>query len=85
MVKKIKNFLILLLLALFITSNSFADNHMVVELDSASSGGAKFVKIPKNAARDFLKEKGLDPILVKSEEEAKNFDIESNKGKYWNK
>ena len=59
MVKKIKNFLILLLLALFITSNSFADNHTVVELDSASSGGAKFVKIPKNAARDFLKKKVL--------------------------
>ena len=65
MVKKIKNFLILLLLALFITSNSFADNHTVVELDSASSGGAKFVKIPKNAARDFLKEKGLKEGLNK--------------------
>ena len=36
----------------------------------------------KDIALDFLKEKELDPVLVQSEEEAKNFDIESNKGKY---
>ena len=36
----------------------------------------------KNIALDFLKEKGLEPALVKSEEEAKNFDIESNPREY---
>ena len=36
----------------------------------------------KHIALDFLKEKGLDPVLVQSEVEAKNFDIKSNKGKY---
>jgi len=36
----------------------------------------------KDIAMDFLKEKGLEPILVQSEEEAKNFDVESNPGKY---
>ena len=65
MVIKIKHLLIFLLFALFINGNSIADNHSVVELDPASSGGAKFVKIPKNAARDFLKEKGLKEGLNK--------------------
>ena len=36
----------------------------------------------KDIALDFLKENGLEPILVKSEEEAKAFDIASNKDKY---
>ena len=65
MVKKIKYFLIFLLLTWFVNSNLFADNHTVVELDPASSGGAKFVKIPKNAAKDFLKGKGLKEGLNK--------------------
>ena len=65
MVKKIKHILIFLLLPWFVNSNSFADNHTVVELDPASSGGAKFVKIPKRAAKEFLKEKGLKEGLNK--------------------
>ena len=36
----------------------------------------------KDIALDFIKEKGLEPILVQSEKEAKNFDIETNKSKY---
>ena len=59
MVKKIKYFSFITILTLFISSYSIADNHTAVELDPASSGGAKFVKIPKTAAKEFLKEKGL--------------------------
>jgi FlaA1/EpsC-like NDP-sugar epimerase len=36
----------------------------------------------KDIALDFLKENGLEPVLVKSEEEAKAFDIEGNPDKY---
>jgi FlaA1/EpsC-like NDP-sugar epimerase len=36
----------------------------------------------KDIALDFLKENGFEPVLVKSEEEAKAFDIEGNPGKY---
>ena len=62
MVKKIKHFLICLLLTLFANGNSIADNHTVVELDPTSSGGAKFVKIPKYAAKDFLN--GVNSAIV---------------------
>ena len=36
----------------------------------------------KNIALDFLKENGFEPVEVKSEEEAKAFDIEGNPNKY---
>jgi len=36
----------------------------------------------KDIALDFLKENGFKPVLVKSEEEAKNFDIEGNTNSY---
>ena len=36
----------------------------------------------KDIALDFLKENGLEPVLVKSEEEAKSYDIEGNPDKY---
>ena len=36
----------------------------------------------KDIALDFLEEKGLEPALVNSEEEAKNFNFESNTGKH---
>ena len=36
----------------------------------------------KDIALDFLKENGFIPIIVKSEEEAKSFDIEGNPDKY---
>ena len=36
----------------------------------------------KDIALDFLRENGFMPVLVKSEEEAKSFDIEGNPGKY---
>jgi FlaA1/EpsC-like NDP-sugar epimerase len=36
----------------------------------------------KDIALDFLKENGFEPVEVKSEEEAKAFDIEGNPGKY---
>lgn len=36
----------------------------------------------KDIALDFLKENGVEPVLVSSEEEAKAFDIEGNPGKY---
>ena len=36
----------------------------------------------KDIALDFLKENGFDPVLVESEQEAKEYNIEANKGKY---
>ena len=36
----------------------------------------------KDIAQDFLKENGFEPVEVKSEEEAKAFDIEGNPDKY---
>ena len=36
----------------------------------------------KDIALDFLKENGLEPVLVKSEQEAKAFDILGNPGQY---
>ena len=36
----------------------------------------------KDIAQDFLKENGFEPVEVKSEEEAKTFDIKENPGKY---
>ena len=36
----------------------------------------------KDIALDFLKENGFEPILVKSEEEAKSYDITGNPNKY---
>jgi len=36
----------------------------------------------KDIAIDFLKENGFEPVLVKSEEEAKSYDIEGNPNKY---
>ncbi|MBT6448516.1 MAG: nucleoside-diphosphate sugar epimerase, partial [Flavobacteriaceae bacterium] len=36
----------------------------------------------KKIALDFLKEKLLEPVLVNSEKEAKEFDINNNPGKY---
>ena len=36
----------------------------------------------KDIALDFLKENGLEPVLVNSEKEAKAFDIEGNPGHY---
>lgn len=36
----------------------------------------------KDIAFDFLKEKGYEPVIVSSEEEAKSFDIDGNPGKY---
>jgi len=36
----------------------------------------------KDIALDFLKENGFEPVLVKSEEEAKSFDINGNPDKY---
>ncbi len=36
----------------------------------------------KDIALDFLKENGFEPILVKSEEEAKSYDIKGNPNKY---
>jgi len=36
----------------------------------------------KDIAFDFLKEKGYEPVIVSSEQEAKLFDIDGNPGKY---
>ncbi len=36
----------------------------------------------KDIAFDFLKERGYEPVIVSSEEEAKSFDIDGNPGKY---
>jgi hypothetical protein len=36
----------------------------------------------KDIALDFLKEEGLEPIYINSEKEAKEYDIDSNFGKY---
>jgi len=36
----------------------------------------------KDIALDFLKENGFEPVLVKSEEEAKSYDIKANPNKY---
>ena len=36
----------------------------------------------KDIALDFLKENGFEPVLVKSEEEAKSYDIKGNPNKY---
>jgi FlaA1/EpsC-like NDP-sugar epimerase len=36
----------------------------------------------KEIALDFLKEKGFEPVVVKSEKEAKDFDFEKNPAKY---
>src|SRR6056300_191362 len=36
----------------------------------------------KDIALDFLKENGLEPVLVKTEEEAKTYDIKGNPNKY---
>ena len=36
----------------------------------------------KDISIEFLKERGLEPVIVKSEEEAKSYDIEDNPGKY---
>ena len=36
----------------------------------------------KDIALEFLLEKGFEPVIVKSEEEAKTFDIDKNPGKY---
>jgi FlaA1/EpsC-like NDP-sugar epimerase len=36
----------------------------------------------KDIALDFLKQNGLEPVLMTSEEEAKAFDIDSNPGEY---
>ena len=36
----------------------------------------------KDIAIDFLKENGFEPVLVKSEEDAKSYDIEGNPNKY---
>lgn len=36
----------------------------------------------KDIALEFLKENGLEPVLVKSEEDAKRFDLKRNQGKY---
>ena len=36
----------------------------------------------KDIALDFLKENGFEPVLVKSEEEAKSYEIEGNTDKY---
>lgn len=55
-----------------------------------SSGNIFFPKLDfhkdqiyfKDIALDFLKENGFEPVLVKSEEEAKSFDIEGNTDKY---
>ena len=53
MVKKIKYLSVFLLLALFISKNSIAEDNP--DLNPDSSGGAKFVSIPKNAAKKFHK------------------------------
>ena len=36
----------------------------------------------KDIALDFLKENGLEPVMVNSEEEAKDFDLTANPGRY---
>ena len=36
----------------------------------------------KDIALDYLKEEGLEPIYMNSEKEAKEYDIDSNLGKY---
>ena len=63
MVKKIKYLRVFLLLALFINNNSIAEDNP--DLNPDSSGGAKFVSIPKNAAKKFIKEKGFREGLNK--------------------
>ena len=55
-----------------------------------SSGNIFFPKLDfhkdqiyfKDIALDFLKEKKIEPVLVNSEKEAKEFDINNNPGKY---
>ena len=63
MVKKIKYLRVFLLLALFINNNSIAEDNP--DLNPDSSDGAKFVSIPKNAAKKFIKEKGFREGLNK--------------------
>ena len=63
MVKKIKYLSVFLLLALFISKNSIAEDNP--DLNPDSSGGAKFVSIPKNAAKKFIKDKGFREGLNK--------------------
>ena len=63
MVKKIKYLRVFLLLALFINNNSIAEDNP--DLNPDSSDGAKFVSIPKNAAKKFIKDKGFREGLNK--------------------
>jgi len=63
MVKKIKYLPVFLLLALFINNNSIAEDNP--DLNPDSSDGAKFVSIPKNAAKKFIKDKGFREGLNK--------------------
>ena len=63
MVKKIKYLSVFLLLVLFISKNSIAEDNP--DLNPDSSGGAKFVSIPKNAAKKFIKDKGFREGLNK--------------------
>ncbi|WP_435163870.1 hypothetical protein [Candidatus Pelagibacter bacterium nBUS_25] len=57
MVKKIKYLILFISLSLFISNNSFAEDNP--DLNPQSSGGAKFVSIPQNAAKKFIKDKGF--------------------------
>ena len=63
MVEKIKYLSVFLLLVLFINNNSIAEDNP--DLNPDSSGGAKFVSIPKNAAKKFIKDKGFREGLNK--------------------
>jgi|TARA_B110000211_G_scaffold132041_1_gene151511 hypothetical protein len=57
MVKKIRYLSVFLFLTLFINSYSIAEENP--DLNPSSSGGAKFVSIPKDAAKKFIKDKGF--------------------------
>ena len=56
MVKKIRYLSIFLFLTLLMNSNLSADNHIAVEFDNKAAGGPQRVKLPKSAAKKFLKE-----------------------------
>ena len=58
MVKKIRYLAVFLFLTLLMNSNLSADNHVAVEFDNKAAGGPQRVKLPKSAAKKFLREKG---------------------------
>ena len=66
MVKKIKSLIVFLVILLFPINILIAEDNP--DLNPASAGGAKFVSIPKDAARKFIKDKGFRVGLNKRQD-----------------